>query len=323
MIVDQVPDPGAENYRGESAFSETETVALRDFMAGRNFSATLNFHTYSPALIYPFGYQAIVNPDSLTYRYLAGVMTADNGYRSGAVWQTLGPSYRVNGEFTDWQYADSVYLNGGIMAFTAEIGRGTDGFWAPKNRIKEIAEYNLSMNLNLARLCDFWPAIDSIAVYTDESDSSLVEIVPLVRNSGIKDAPSGFVIEVTDAPQGVEILQGQAVYSSLPPMSVHGFLPDQPLRLSVSRYVRVVKLAVGSGLDIHYTIPFVIRGGPIGSNDINGDGNTNIFDLLNLLTILDDLSSDEPGGVIVEPTYEGLYNIYDLLSLLLELAETQ
>ena len=233
-----------------------------DFMAARNFTATLNLHTYSPALIYPFGYEPLMNPDSVTYRYLATIMTRDNGYNSGNVSETLGTYYRVNGEFTDWQYSDSVYLKGGITAFTAEIGKGTDGFWAPKNRILEIASVNLSMNLDLARLTGFWPEIDIVLVITNETDSSQVEIIPMLKNRGIKDGPADFVVRVTDIPAGITVIDSQAIFGYLPAMNGQGVAPDKTIKLSVNKSGREVKLAVGPDKDTQYNIPVTIMGGP-------------------------------------------------------------
>jgi carboxypeptidase T len=47
--------PSDETYRGTSAFSEPETQAYRDFVNSKNFKTTLNYHTYSNLLLYPWG----------------------------------------------------------------------------------------------------------------------------------------------------------------------------------------------------------------------------------------------------------------------------
>ena len=314
-------DPAAENYRGESPFSEPETLVLRDFMAARNFSATLNFHTYSPALIYPFGYEPLINPDSVTYRYLASIMTRDNGYRSGNVSETLGTFYRVNGEFTDWQYADSVYLKGGIMAFTAEIGGSSDGFWAPKRRIIDIAGVNLSMNLDLARLTGFWPEVDTVLVITDPADSLQVEIIPLLKNRGIKDGPADFAVGIADVPAGITIIDSMAVFGSLTAMNGQSVTPDRTIRLSVNKSGREVVLTVGAGEDTQYSVPLTIMGGPADRYDLDGDGLTNILDLLEMLNILSSLEEESDVIINVAPDLnrDGRINVLDLLALLYEL----
>ena len=49
-----------EEYRGQRAFSEPETAALRKFLLARRGSVLmyLTFHSYGQMILYPWGYDA-------------------------------------------------------------------------------------------------------------------------------------------------------------------------------------------------------------------------------------------------------------------------
>ena len=79
--------PSDETYRGPAAFSEPETLAVRDFvLAHPDITAAITFHTYAELILYPYGYTyddlpADMTPvDLMVFRKLAGDMAATNGY---------------------------------------------------------------------------------------------------------------------------------------------------------------------------------------------------------------------------------------------------
>jgi len=47
------PNEGSQTYRGESAFSEVETQAIRDLCLAHDFKLALNYHTFGNLLIHP------------------------------------------------------------------------------------------------------------------------------------------------------------------------------------------------------------------------------------------------------------------------------
>ncbi len=140
------PNPSSETYRGESAFSEPETQALRDFVESRNFKNAINYHTYSNLLIFPWGYIPEETPDSLIYRQFGRDMTAQNHYTWGISDDII---YGVNGDSDDWMYGEQTTKNK-ILSMTPEVGSGADGFWPDKERIYPLAMENVQMNLYLA-----------------------------------------------------------------------------------------------------------------------------------------------------------------------------
>ena len=138
------PNPSSETYRGTAPFSEPETQAIRDLCNAHNFKLTLNYHTYGDLLIYPWGYNDNLTPDSLLYIALASDMTQFNGYTYGTGSQTVG--YIVNGDSDDWMYGEQT-TKGKIMAMTPEVG---SSFWPSPSQIYPLAQENIYPNLVLA-----------------------------------------------------------------------------------------------------------------------------------------------------------------------------
>jgi len=117
--VGSSPDPGSEVFRGTTAFSEPETLAVRNLILGRNFGSLISYHSYSQLLMYPWGYTTLpTRQDALLHdlgSQLAGLMTAVNGrvYLCGQAGASL---YLTNGDTTDWAYAVT-----GMPAYTIEL----------------------------------------------------------------------------------------------------------------------------------------------------------------------------------------------------------
>ena len=85
------PDPCEETYRGESAFSEPETQAVRDFIENRPLMNVLHYHTFSNVYIHPYGNASLPDePDLTTYREIGAEMARLNGYAVGTGYETIG-----------------------------------------------------------------------------------------------------------------------------------------------------------------------------------------------------------------------------------------
>ncbi|MCX7835012.1 MAG: M14 family zinc carboxypeptidase [bacterium] len=142
------PVGNSETYRGTGPFSEPETQAIRDFMNGRQFRITLNYHSYSNFYVYPISYRRIYAPDHLLLHNLALRMNVVNNYQVGQPWWLL---YPVNGDAPDWQYnvsPDSLKN----FAYVVEVGTQEDGFWPPLSRVPILCQENLEANLRAAEL---------------------------------------------------------------------------------------------------------------------------------------------------------------------------
>lgn len=118
-----VKKAGAENYIGDSPFSESETKALRDFTFQVSPNATLSFHSKGEEIYYGF-YEKTTEKD----KRLATILGKVSGY---AVKTTIGSA----GGYKDW-CVDSI----GISAFTVEVGSDALSHPIGKEHLKEIAD---------------------------------------------------------------------------------------------------------------------------------------------------------------------------------------
>lgn len=109
------PSPSSETYRGPSAQSEPETVALDRFEKRIGFEYAINYHSAAELLLYGVGWQvATPTPDDVAYKVLAG--TPDNPGVPGYYPQVSSELYTTNGE------ADGNAANvNGVMMFTPEM----------------------------------------------------------------------------------------------------------------------------------------------------------------------------------------------------------
>jgi hypothetical protein len=109
------PDAASETYRGPSASSEPETVALDAFEKRIGFRYAVNYHSAAELLLYGVGWQvATPTPDDVAYKALAG--TPEHPAVPGYYPQLSSELYTTNGE------ADGHAANAnGVMMFTPEM----------------------------------------------------------------------------------------------------------------------------------------------------------------------------------------------------------
>lgn len=137
--------PSSEVYRGDSAFSEPEIQNIRDFVNSRDFVIAVNFHSYSNLFLWAPGYENFYTPDENLFRAIGDTVTSFNNYAGGPGWGL----YNTNGDSDDW-----LYFAKGILAFTPEVGSGSDGFWPTPSRIPALVNENVPGNLVLIDLAD-------------------------------------------------------------------------------------------------------------------------------------------------------------------------
>jgi hypothetical protein len=181
------PTPSSETYRGTGPFSEPEMQVIRDFVLGRQFRMSFNYHSYGNYLIFPWGFRSnYFTPDHSLFAAWGQDMTQFNNYVDGTPNQTVG--YVANGVSTDWFYGEQI-LKGKVFDFTPEVGSGSDGFWPSQSRIIPLADENVYPNLVLAAgVSDLTPPVIAneqainvtsssalITWTTDENSNSVVE----------------------------------------------------------------------------------------------------------------------------------------------------
>ncbi|OGR45810.1 MAG: hypothetical protein A2021_01800 [Elusimicrobia bacterium GWF2_52_66] len=108
--------PAAETYCGPAAFSEPETLAIKNFVeARRNIKTLMSYHSYSGLVLYPWAGKDTPlenEKDRKVFEIMAQKMAAFTGYTP----EQSSDLYVATGDTTDW-----AYVNGGIFAFTTEL----------------------------------------------------------------------------------------------------------------------------------------------------------------------------------------------------------
>ena len=109
----------SNNYRGEAAFSEPETAALRNLMLAEDrLVSHVDIHTYGQLVLYPWGWSDVVSPDDDLFGALAddvaSTMTAAWGIEYES--RRAGSWYAASGNLMDWSYGEL-----GLRAVTIEL----------------------------------------------------------------------------------------------------------------------------------------------------------------------------------------------------------
>lgn len=115
--------PSSDTYMGPRAFSEPETLAIKNYVESHdNITILLSFHSYSKLILYPWGhkYGEIENSnDLLVHQKMARKMSEWNGYTP----EQSSDLYIASGDTTDWSYG--VHK---IISFTFELDPDDSGF---------------------------------------------------------------------------------------------------------------------------------------------------------------------------------------------------
>lgn len=178
-------DECSETFRGEIAFSEPETKAIKNLIKKNpTIISAMNFHTYGNMWIHPFNYMTEVGkyPRNLPSKFV------DFYENFGKMVKTVSPnakygnaiemvSYNTYGEASDWMLGEK-----GIVAFSPELGsekEDTDTFFMPRDLIFEVIEENYKIiNLFLQRTVF---NINNVVVGINNKDSLFIKFL----NSGL------------------------------------------------------------------------------------------------------------------------------------------
>ncbi len=206
--------PSSDTYRGTAPFSEPETQAVKNYIAGKSIRCALNYHTFGNYLIFPYGALNHETPDSLTFREYAGDMTRYNHYTTGTDLQTV--NYSTRGNSDDYMYDGDTVLNAGkTFAMTPEVGNDGDDFWAPQSRIFPLAQECLWMNKYYT-----WAAGAYVSLKDPNFDRTYflpgdtVSLQPVFKNKGLS-AAGNLNFELTTSSPWAVVVNGTASIDSL------------------------------------------------------------------------------------------------------------
>lgn len=142
-------DRRSEIYRGEYAFSEPESAALRDLARRESIAVHIDFHSYGQLVLFPWTYTPAPAPGKERLVSVAdGIVTA-----IAARWGTkYSPKsgaalYPAAGTMTDWMYGAA-----DALSFTIELRpKGGSGFVLPPDQIRPTCDEGLAAVLELAK----------------------------------------------------------------------------------------------------------------------------------------------------------------------------
>ena len=142
----------AENYRGEYAFSEPESAAIRDLAKRERIALHVDFHAYGQLVMYPWGYTAEPAKDRDRFAAIgdrvASAMTAAHDTRYALM--QAAELYPASGNISDWMYGEAAARSFAIeLRPTGWPGRGKYGFVLPPEQIGPTCDEGLAAVLAL------------------------------------------------------------------------------------------------------------------------------------------------------------------------------
>ncbi len=143
-----------ETYKGPKAFSEIESLAIKNYIeAHSNITILLSYHSFSKLILYPWGHKydgiEIAN-DQAVHKKMAEKMATWNGYTP----QQSSELYIASGDTTDWSYGAHK-----IISFTFELdptnsGFGSGGFYPGTAQIQPSFDKNIEPMIYLTQYAD-------------------------------------------------------------------------------------------------------------------------------------------------------------------------
>ncbi len=149
----------SETYRGASAFSAPETRAVRDLVNSRviggaqQIKASIDFHTYSELVLWPYGYTFTDVPADMTaddqavFSAFGREMAATNGFTP----EQGSDLYITDGTIDDWLYGQHK-----VFSYTFELypRSSSPGFYPPDEAIGPQTSRNREAVLRLLENAD-------------------------------------------------------------------------------------------------------------------------------------------------------------------------
>jgi carboxypeptidase T len=137
----------AENYRGEYAFSEPESIAVRDLAKREHVALHVDFHAYGQLVLYPWGYTASPAKDRDRFAAIGDRMASAMFATHETRYQLMSgvELYPAAGTMSDWMYGEA-----DALSYTIELRpKGGRGFVIPPDQIRPTCDEGLAAVLAL------------------------------------------------------------------------------------------------------------------------------------------------------------------------------
>ncbi|WP_055697208.1 MULTISPECIES: M14 family metallopeptidase [Streptomyces] len=151
---------GSETYRGPSAASAPEVKVVSNFVRSRivggkqQIKASIDFHTYSELVLWPYGYTysdtgpGLTQDDRDAHAAVGRKMAASNGYTP----EQSSDLYITDGSINDWLWGDQKIFSYTFEMYPSSAGGG--GFYPPDEVIERETSRNRDAVLQLLENSD-------------------------------------------------------------------------------------------------------------------------------------------------------------------------
>ena len=174
-------DPTTDTYRGPQPESEAEIKAIKSLVddPNRHFRAQLDYHNYTQAILYPWGYSAFGTDDQSTLSQLAGQMSdavfAVERKRYSA--KQAVDLYSLTGSSIDYAYG----VNRVPAPFVVEMRPECCDFSVPESQIQSVNQENWAGAQPLLLWATGPPILESVRAYTPGPDGTFSKLVYSAR----------------------------------------------------------------------------------------------------------------------------------------------
>jgi hypothetical protein len=140
----------SEIYRGAYAFSEPESIALRDLARRERIALHIDFHAYGQMLLYPWSHTGTPAKDRDRLAAIGDRMTSAMVAAHGTPYRLTSAIefYPASGTMMDWLYGETGALSYGIELRPRWPG-GAPGFVLPPEQIRPTCDEGLAAVLAL------------------------------------------------------------------------------------------------------------------------------------------------------------------------------
>ncbi len=139
--------PMSDIYHGPHAFSEPESIAIKEFVeANPDLRAMISFHSFGELVLYPWSgsFESVGGADLEVFKNWGDQMATSNGYTN----KQSSELYISTGDTCDWAYEAA-----GVFCFTFELspkGRMNGGFYPGADAVAKAVGQNYESILLLA-----------------------------------------------------------------------------------------------------------------------------------------------------------------------------
>jgi carboxypeptidase T len=133
---------GAQDYRGPYAFSEPESIALRDLAAREHVALHVDFHAYGQLLLYPWDHTPTPAKDRDRLAGIGDRMASSMFAQHQTQYRLMAgvDLYPAAGTMSDWMYGEL-----GALSYVIELRpKGGAGFVLPPDQIRPTCDEGLA-----------------------------------------------------------------------------------------------------------------------------------------------------------------------------------